>query len=37
MIDNVMSVDDNFDQKIIEEKRLCCTLFELGSSEYVDQ
>jgi len=32
-----MSVDNNFDQEIIKEKRLYCTLFELESSEYVDQ
>jgi len=32
-----MSVDDNFDQKVVEEKKLYCTLFESESSEYVDQ
>jgi len=32
-----MSIDDNFSQEIVEEKKLCCTLFESESSEYVDQ
>ena len=32
-----MSVDDNFDQEIAEEKKLCCTAFKLKSFKYVDQ
>jgi len=31
-----MSVDNNFDQKVVEEKNLYCTLFESESSEYVN-
>jgi len=32
-----MNVDDNFDQEIVEEKKLYCTSFESESLEYVDQ
>jgi len=32
-----MSVDNNFDQEVVEEKKFCCTLFESENFKYVDQ